>query len=194
MRFPLTALLCLLVLSACEPSPEAPPTEADAAVESPLADAPEETAQTAGIALDAEGLRLVDPATGSTRLLAFGSSFDAVDEALEAAYGAPDDTGRNEECGVGPLDYLTWGGLTVYAAESAFSGWFANEQGDAPATMAGIGPGSSRADLDAAYDVTVTEDTLGPEFQAGDLFGFLDDTAADGVVTGLWAGDNCFFR
>lgn len=161
------------------------------------------------VSLDGEGLRLVDPKSGATRPLSFG-----VDEAqlklIAEKLKGPAKTGRNEECGAGPLAYLSWDdGLTLYSLDGLFAGWALDERGGAavPAktaakgesptrltTMSGLGIGSTRAQLLDAYDATIEQTTLGTEFNAAGLSGILDGKGAKAKVTNLWSGVNCVFR
>ncbi|MGI8611991.1 MAG: hypothetical protein ACR2KH_06965 [Sphingomicrobium sp.] len=125
----------------------------------------------------------------------FGTARQAVLAAL-AFRGAPAGTGTLEECGAGPLDQASWNdGLTLYFQDSKFAGWALG--GDSKGTLAtasGIGPGSTRAELESAYEAKVFESTLGTEFAAGDLFGILDGKGAGAKVTHLWAGTSCNMR
>jgi hypothetical protein len=51
------------------------------------------------------------------------------------------------------------------------------------------------AALNAARTVEIqTDSTLGIEFTAGDIMGFLTAADASGTVESLYAGDTCFFR
>ena len=171
-----------------EPAPSATTLASPAAT--PAAPAP---ADGPALAVDSEGVRLFDPATGSARPIAFGSSWQRVVTAL-AFLGKPL-TGRNEECEAGPLDYARWdGALTLYGQDGLFVGWFADGGSGTIATAAGVGPGTTRQDLEAAYDVEVFESTLGTEFAAGGLHGLLDSPHLDSPVTAFWAGTSCNFR
>jgi len=162
------------------------------------------------ISLDGEGLRLVDPKSGATRPLAFGVDQAQLKLVAEKLKG-PAKAGRNEECGAGPLSYLSWDdGLTLYALDGLFAGWALDEAGAAvpaksakPATgqpapklttISGIGIGSSRAQLLDVYDATIEQTTLGTEFNAAGLSGILDGTGPKAKVTNLWSGVNCVFR
>jgi hypothetical protein len=195
---------CLAVLAvpslllACrgESPPEPAPSATAAAPASPAA-APATPApapaKTPALAVDGEGLRLFDPDTGSARLVAFGTPWPQAVAAL-AFLGKPL-AGRNEECEAGPLDYARWdGSLTLYGQDGQFVGWFADSGSGTIATAAGVGPGTTRQDLEAAYDVEVFESTLGTEFTAGALSGLLDSPHLDSPVTALWAGTSCNFR
>lgn len=146
------------------------------------------------LAVEGEGLRLFDPDTGSARALAFGTSRDDLLAAL--AFRGPAGTGTNGECGAGPLDYAAWAdGLTLYFQNGVFGGWALDGRaGGALTTPAGVGPGTTRAELEAAYDVSVVQSTLGVEFTAGALAGILDGEAADATISNLWAGVSCNFR
>jgi hypothetical protein len=86
-------------------------------------------------------------------------------------------------------------GLVLHAADSEFIGWSARPDTDASlTTIAGVGTGSTRGELEAAYTVEVTETSLGTEFSTGSLFGLLSSTEPDATITDLWAGTVCNFR
>jgi len=147
------------------------------------------------IVVEAEGLRLVDEASGASRPLPFGMPQDQLLAILEAFRG-PADGGTNEECSAGPVDYAVWAdGLTLNFQEAIFVGWALDERAEgAHATMSGIGPGSTRDELDSAYEVEVEQTTLGTEFSAGGMAGVLDGDEPDARITSMWAGVSCVFR
>jgi hypothetical protein len=217
------ALFCLALLAACQAEPEkraealadphqgidlppghpaiAMPGEGGAPVDASA------SAHPPVISLDGEGLRLVDPKSGATRPLAFGVDQAQLKLITEKLKG-PAQSGRNEECGAGPLAYLSWDdGLTLYSLDGLFAGWSLDEagaavpakpaKGEPPArltTISGIGIGSTRAQLLDAYDATIEQTTLGTEFNAAGLSGILDGTGPKARVTNLWSGVNCVFR
>ncbi len=148
------------------------------------------------LALDAEGLRVVDPSTGSAQPLPFETAWEQAVTTVTRLRGEPGERGALEECGAGPLEYVSWGdGLTMYVSLDRFAGWrVAADTAGAYTTMAGVGIGSTRAELEEVYDISVEETTLGTEFAAGDLFGFLSGAGPDATVTELWAGVSCYFR
>ena len=197
------AVLLLSALAACgqpsasEPAPTAQSSEAAAAPAVPAepAQASEASQQAApAIALDGEGLRLVD-SRGSARLLAFGSD-RAMAEAL-----LPETAERStiEECGAGPMQFVKHGGLTLNMQDGKFVGWYL-EDASKLTTMDGIGLGTRRSEIEKSRALEMLEDsTLGDEFALGTLedaqmFGFLDGRGANAKVTALYAGLNCFFR
>ena len=212
----LAATLTLL-LAACAPeaeenrnaaaagpaSPASAPVAADMAaanVGAPAANevAPAPAPAEAGrpkLAVEAEGLRLFVGAGGSARALPFGMARDQLLAPLES-YRGPADQGTNSECGAGPLDYAVWAdGITLYFQEGRFAGWALDQRGEgAHSTPSGIGPGSTRRQLDAAYDAKVSESTLGTEFSAGGLSGVLNGKGPNASVTSMWAGVSCVFR
>jgi hypothetical protein len=152
------------------------------------------------LALSGEGLDFVAE-HGSVRHLLFDTpATDAINAVSRAYRGVAPQRGRNEECGAGPLDMATWqDGLTVMAQDGRFVGWSVGRGADAggrggPATMAGIGVGSTRSELQAAYAAAIRETTLGQEFAAGDVFGVLDGTGPSARITAMWAGASCNFR
>jgi hypothetical protein len=161
------------------------------------------------IGLDGEGLRLIDPKSGATRALSFGVDAAQLKSVTEKLKG-PAEAGRSEECGAGPLAYLSWDdGLTLYSLDGLFAGWALNEatavkvpakapaKNEPPArltTISGIGIGSTRAQLLDAYDAKIEQTTLGTEFNAAGLSGILDGTGPKAKITNMWSGVNCVFR
>lgn len=170
---------------------EAPPPAKEAAASAPVADA----ATLPELAFDAEGLRLVDPASGRARPIPFGQSRTEMLALLEQLRG-PADAGTTEECGAGALDYAVWAdGLTLHFQQDKFVGWALDPRAEgAHGTMSGIGPGSTRREVEAVYDATFEQSSLGTEFSAGGLHGVMTGPDANGRVQNLWAGTSCVFR
>ena len=168
--------------SANQVAPAAPATNAAAA-------------STQDLAVEAEGLRLVNTQSVAAQPLPFGMSRGQLLSLLEAFRG-PADGGTNSECGAGPLDYAVWAdGLKLWFQDGRFAGWALDPRAaGVHATMSGIGPGSTRRELEAAYHVQVEETTLGTEFHAGGLEGLLDGAGPDAQVSAMWAGVSCVFR
>lgn len=192
------AAVAALMLAACEPTgaedaaaPADAPAAEDAAADAG-SDAGAEAEATPALALDGEGLRLVNPENGSTRLIPFGGAQAETLAALAAPLGAPSETGTNPECPPGPLDFATFGeATTLYFQDGAFAGWF-TRAGD-QSTMNGISPGSTRAELEGSgSEVELTETSLGQEFDLGGVYGIMNEDAS--AVDLLWAGANCFAR
>jgi hypothetical protein len=182
----LAALLVLpaLTLAACGDATQEPasaPATPPPAAETPAATPSPAPAGARAVALDPEGLRLVDRQSGSA---------EQVVASVSAAQGyAPSERGTNSECGAGALDYATWSdGLTLWFQTGTFAGWAVNEAG--PTLMSGISVGSSRADLEGAHVIQVEESTLGTEFASAGFYGILEA----GRVSNLWAGVSCNFR
>lgn len=189
-------LAALVVAAGCDRTSDTPPAETSGAPADPagaanLAVPPQARA---GLAIEGEGLRIFDSA-GAARALPFGTPQATVIAAVTAATGgiAPE-LSTNEECGQGPTQFAQYpDGVQLLFKEEVFNGWFLREPG--LTTVDGIGVGTARSALDAARTVELVPDSsLGVEFSAGDLFGFLTSTAADATVESLWAGGNCFFR
>ena len=198
MHFRPFSLAVLLALAACDPGRGAqgnavPPANDAGPAAAPAAGTPATDAR--DLAVDSEGLRLVDTTSGAARPLPFGMPEDQLLALLESFRG-PADGGTNSECGAGELDYAVWAdGLTLYFQEDVFAGWALDPRAEgAHATMSGIGPGSTRAELEAAYDVTVEQTTLGTEFSAGGMSGVLDGDGPDARIGPMWAGVSCVFR
>ncbi len=162
--------------------------------------------RSAELVVEAGGLRVVNPITGSARPLPFGMTRSSLLEALADIRGKADEQGVNEECGAGPLGFAGWhDGLTLQFSDDHFAGWTVGTpmdteswaMDDRPTTMTGIRYQSTWADVQAPYAVSsVDETTLGWEFTVGDdLFGLLGDAPSDTArVDLLWSGVTCFFR
>jgi hypothetical protein len=150
----------------------------------------------ARIALDGDGLMLIDAVTGSTRALSFGTPATSALAAATAVLGAPRSRDTNHDCGAGALDFVSFEeGLLLNVQDERFVGWTVRPgSGRTFQTMAGISLGSSRAELESAYTATVQRTTLGTEFSAGGLHGVLASSAASAPITDLWAGTNCIAR
>ncbi|MGG6240500.1 hypothetical protein ACQ4N7_17890 [Nodosilinea sp. AN01ver1] len=199
--FRLSALLplgltLLLTTAACTRTPDTADvngTEPTTAAPAPV-DPVEDTESL--LALSGEGLQLVGDQSGSTDTLAFGTEIAVVENALTELLGEPVESGENTECGSGPQMITQWpNGLSVHAADGEFIGWSASPSTDADlTTIAGVGVGSTRGELEAAYTIEVTESSLGTEFSTGDLFGILSSAEPDATIENLWAGTVCNFR
>jgi hypothetical protein len=185
-----------LLLAAC--GPEAPPPADAPAAEAPAPGAPAPT-QLGEALLEADGFMPANPGgRGTGRKLTFGEDEAVVVDFITTLRGdQPPRRSANAECPAGPLTFADWGdGFQLAFSEGKFAGWTAGE--GAPrgfATLGGVHVGSTLAQLRAAHpEVTVSEDTVGPEFSAGEIYGTLSGTGDDATVTTIWAGVNCVFR
>ncbi len=146
------------------------------------------------VVLAPDGLELAGGAGGAEKL-AFGGLRAGALAAVGAVLGPPREQGAQEECPAGPLYQAQYAaGLQVVFQDSAFVGWSADE-GSTFRTASGIGPGSTVAQLKAAYPAaTIEETSLGMEFAASELYGIVTDSTAAGQVQMMFAGTNCIFR
>jgi len=164
-----------------------------------LANAAAASRERPALAIEGDGLRLVDPASGRARSLPFGLGRAQVMDAL-AFLRAPTESGFLSECGPGPLDRAAWpGGLTLYFQHNRFAGWALRAPADAGGgarltTASGIGLGSTRASLERVHETEVFDSSLGTEFSAGKLFGLLDGAGPQARITEMWAGVSCVMR
>lgn len=185
-----------LILAACSPEGPAPAEAPAPAAEAPAGEAPD----TMGEALlEADGFMPANPGgRGTGRKLSFGEAEPEVIAFITRLRGdQPPRRASNAECPAGPLTFADWGdNFQLAFSEGKFIGWSAGE--GAPrgfSTVSGIHVGSTLAQLRAAHpDVVVREDSLGPEFAVGEIYGTLSGTGDDAVVTTMWAGVNCVFR
>lgn len=185
-------MLAALALVACQPAADERQAPGGNDPSSQRADGAQGASDTPIqlIALDPEGLRLVDEATGSTRLVPFGSPEDEVLTTMTAIAGAPIERGEMDECGPGPLTFAEFtNGLRLWFSQTGFSGW---ESTGELTTMDGLSAAANRAELDAAGITDFTRDTLEDEFQAGGIYGMMEPEGQE--VALLYVGDNCFMR
>ncbi|OGT59677.1 MAG: hypothetical protein A3E01_04225 [Gammaproteobacteria bacterium RIFCSPHIGHO2_12_FULL_63_22] len=145
------------------------------------------------LALDGEGLRIFNSNTGASRLLAFGDDARQSMETLGRVLGEqPPVSVENEECQV---DFARWSnGLTVWSSNSRFTGWSVAPGSPTLSTASGVKIGSTRVELESAYDAEIMESSLGTEFLAGGLAGVLDSARPDAKISNLWAGETCIAR
>lgn len=203
----LTAAFALILgLTACGARDETPAAPVDAVPAEPAAPAsgpagavtPAPDGVTA-VLLEGDGLMPANPGGhGTGRKLSFGDPRATVIAFMTGLHGGTAPTlGHNDECGAGAMDFADWGDdLTLAFQDDQLAGWWAGE--NAPAgfsTIKDIHVGSTLAQVRAARpDVAVRNDSIGPEFAAGDIFGTLSGPAASATVTALWAGVSCIFR
>ncbi len=189
------ALAAVMVVAACDRNATPAPAEPAASVTPPAAD-PEvgPSDSDGGLSIEGEGLRIFDE-TGAARALPFGTPQATVIAAVAASTGLPaPEVTTNAECGQGPTQFVTFSdGLQLLFQDNIFNGWFIDKAG--LTTVDGVGVGSTRAELNAAWTIEMVQDsTLGAEFSAGDVGGFLTSTTPDATVESLFAGGSCFFR
>jgi hypothetical protein len=191
------AAALLLTLAACGQQASDKPAEPAGPVAS---EAPPSTPVPAGktaLALDPGGIMVVMTDNGSTRLLDFGLPKAQTIEIVTRVAGAPAPEITNAECGAGPMVFVEYpGDLTLLFQDDRFAGWSVGRDGKGKqSTMNGIGVGSTRSQLVAAFTgATIEETTLGQEFTAGGLSGILSGPGADATVETMWAGTSCVFR
>ncbi|MGZ8285490.1 MAG: hypothetical protein ACXWUQ_07700 [Allosphingosinicella sp.] len=193
--FGLTGLL-LLSLAACDAEPAGNDGTANGAANSAVSanaspDRPAPAAAAAPIVLEGSGLRI--PGASPPRTLTFDMPKAATVEALTRILGRPPtESGVNEECGGGGMEFAAWEGeVTAWFMDDRFAGW---DSKSALKTLEGVGIGSGRAEVAALPGFEVEESTLGTEFRAGGLSGILASKAPDAKVTQLWGGATCVFR
>lgn len=145
------------------------------------------------IALDPDGLRVVEVPTGASRVIAFGSSREEAVRAVVASRGAVADSVAIPDCALAATRFDD--GLVLLDQKAVFVGWSLERDASATyTTVAGVGIGTSRAALDSAYETRVEETGLGTEFSAGGIHGLLTTPAPTGRVAALRAGTTCVAR
>ena len=142
--------------------------------------------------LETDGLAYRYP-DGRSGRAGFGAGRALSEQLAAAALGAPRGPASAAECAGEQVALLRFPGeLTLIYRADRLAGWhLAAGEGPTLSTTSGIGIGTSRAELDAALDVTTEPTPGGERFAAGDLRGVLSAAGADGVVTELGAGVRC---
>jgi len=169
-----------------------PASDANIVVPAPVAET-NAVAAAPALNLAPDGLSLVLE-SGSARMAGFGMDRDVAVPMVSAALGKPADTGRNDDCGQGPMDTVAFnGGLTMFFQEGKFVGWDLDDKSTLQ-TASGIGIGTTLKEIRDSITVTLDESTLGHEFASGEMGGLLSAATPAGKVTALWAGSTCQFR
>jgi len=157
------------------------------------------------LALSANAIQIINQNNGSTKEIGFDIPFNQTVEIVEKVLKSKPTININSECGAGPLKMATWdNGLTLLFQEKnndgwLFVGWAANQAKNPQSklnTMASIGIGSTRKEMESAYVIKVVKTTLGYEFstKSNDLFGIFDGANENAKITNLWSGVSCNFR
>ncbi len=158
------------------------------------------------LVLTSNAVQLVDEQTGSSREISFGVGLEQMIEMVSKVLDMkPSNVGINQECGAGPLQMASWeNGLTLVFQQSKsqknwkFAGWYmglSSKTSKTLTTMAGIGIGSTRADMESAYVIEVNKTTLGHEFfTSSGLYGIFEGSGKDAKISSLWSGVSCNFR
>jgi hypothetical protein len=163
------------------PSNEAAPAGSDSGPANAAAEVPpKEAAASVRYALAPDGL-----APGLT----FGMKQDDVVAAATAAFGKGARQEHNEECGEGPMDFVSFADLQLGFQEGKFAGWSLSGAKPALQTAGGLTIGMPREAL--GKTPIDEESSIGPEFDVSGVGGFLDE---QGKVMALWAGYPCQFR
>ncbi len=159
--------------------------------------APEAASATPGeripLALSGDGLQLVDPNSGRTRMIAFGTPRTETLAMVKSALGDPSATDR---CEVAPLTGAQFGErMAIYFENDRFAGWSANPRGGRDfSSMSGVRIGSTRAEMEDSLVAEISQTSLGTEFDAGGLSGVLSGRGPDARIEALWAGMACIAR
>ncbi len=158
------------------------------------------------LALTSNALQLVNQQSGTTNEINFGMPLEQMVEMLnKVLQNKVSSIQVNSECGAGPLKMASWsnGLIVVFQqkktnTEWQFAGWFMNAAsgGFKPlTTMAGIGIGSTRAEMESAYTIKVSKTSLGHEFSTSSgLYGILNGPGKNAKITNMWSGLSCNFR
>lgn len=150
--------------------------------------------------LDPAGIRLpsVDDKTG--RLIEFGTGRELVVPAVTEFIEQTATDGKNDECGAGPMEFVSIGDLTLNFQNDKFVGWFLDGPDPELNTPEGVGVGSIKETIVARMPLEIQADsTLGIEFhskrgKSGAISGFLSGTDGNGAIESMYSGTNCFFR
>ncbi len=190
IRKPFLLALPLLVAGCGSDPDNSDETAAPAAIQSPRSNPLIERFDDTAIVVDANGVG----ARGSEPFR-FSAPRGEVDAALSDAFGSEPELGENSECGAGPMQFSTYGPLTVAYQDDRFAGWFLRP-GERVTTVDGIRPGTTTFQaLKDERQVREIESTLPGEFEYTSLdYGTIRGFSEGETITGLQAGLSCFFR
>ncbi len=158
------------------------------------------------LSLTSNALQLVNSQTGSRTEINFGKPLKEMVETINTILQSKvSSISINSECGAGPLKMAVWkNGLNLIFKEQKsnkewqFVGWHlgkASGNMQTLKTMAGIGIGSTRQEMESAYVIKVNKTSLGNEFSTSSgLYGIFDGQGKDAKITDMWSGLTCIFR
>lgn len=150
------------------------------------------------LAVAPDGLMLVDSDSGSTTPLLFGTAQESVVAAIDATLGEPGVINPgNVECPNEQVAVGAWTDLQLEFDAAGLMAWSLNP-GSTVTDLMGVGMGSTVADVQAGWDITIFESTLGTEFNTDvdgeGIGGLFSDASESAVVVSYWAGFVCTFR
>ncbi len=183
----------LIALAACAQANETDATSAERST------AIEGSDTSAGEALELRlasgGLTIGEPGLHPRDAYLFGMTREDIVAIVTEYRGPPTDQSSNGECGAGPMEFTSFGPLTLNFLDGEWAGWSMSQSaGDPPlASEFGTAIGAGRGEINAD-DLTVEETSLGTEFDSGGIYGLFSGTGPNAEVTELWAGAACNFR
>ena len=150
------------------------------------------------LAVAPDGLMLVDSDTGSTTALPFGTPQDDVVAAVDSTLGEIGVVNPgNVECPNGQTAVGAWNDIQLEFDAEGLMAWSLNPESTVT-DMMGVGVGSTLAEVQAGWNITIFESTLGTEFNTDvdgqGIGGLLSDASDSSVVVAYWAGFVCTFR
>lgn len=150
------------------------------------------------LAVAPDGLMLVDTDSGSTTPLIFGTAQDDVVAAVDATLGESGVINPgNVECPNDQAAVGVWTGVQLEFSVDGLIAWSLSP-GSTITDMMGIGMGSPLSEVEAGWDITIFESTLGTEFNTDvdgqGIGGLLSDSSETAIVEAYWAGFACTFR
>ena len=183
-------LAAVLALAACGRDETAQADNQAAAMPAANAAAPAPNASTEAAAAAPAAPVYTLAGNGLLPGLAFGMPRNEAVQAARAAFGTPTGREHNEECGEGPMDFISFRGLQLGFNEGRLTGWSLSGSDPVLRSARGLAIGAPRSVLgEAEID---RESTLGLEFFVDDIGGLLDERGER--IEALWAGDVCQFR
>jgi hypothetical protein len=140
--------------------------------------------------------------TGSVGLhhsnqVTFGQPRAKVIKEISEVLGRPTGRGRNAECPSGPVDWVSFGTLSLNFEGGRFAGWVIDEAG-APELESyhGLSFGDDRSEVEGSdMEVELVPDsTLGTELIVDGIGVLMSGPGQNDRVTNLFSGVTCFAR
>lgn len=211
MKFKFLLLILTLIFVNCQNNSKGSDTAIPVEIEDSLYMPAEETKtlsiEKPTLTITSNALQLVDRTTGSTKELPTGMEMSKIVGIVNSVFGSKmPEPQINSECGAGPMTLMVWkNGLILMFQKSRtannmeFVGWSLSQaRGDREntiKTMAGIGIGSTRAELEKTYSVEINKTSLGQEFSTNSgLYGVLNGPLKNDKIEFMWSGLSCNFR